>query len=49
MHVEVFDQDDELVCSFDRTVLSLKRPTDEDEHEAEPGDGDGGGDEDEDD
>lgn len=24
MHVEVFDQDDELVCAFDRTVLSLK-------------------------
>ena len=33
MHVEVFRIDeggtDELVCSFDRTVLSLKRPTDE--------------------
>ncbi|PSP83031.1 molybdenum cofactor biosynthesis protein [Halobacteriales archaeon QS_1_68_17] len=26
MHVEVFNQDDELVCEFDRTVLSLKRP-----------------------
>jgi len=26
MHVEVFDQTDTLVCSFDRTVLSLKRP-----------------------
>jgi acyl dehydratase len=26
MHVEVFDQDDTQVCSFDRTVLSLKRP-----------------------
>ena len=25
MHVEVFNQDDELVCQFDRTVLSLKR------------------------
>ncbi|AFZ74025.1 MaoC family dehydratase [Natronobacterium gregoryi] len=25
MHVEVFNQDDELVCEFDRTVLSLKR------------------------
>jgi acyl dehydratase len=25
MHVEVFNQDDELVCSFDRTVLSLKQ------------------------
>ena len=25
MHVEVFNQDDDLVCSFDRTVLSLKR------------------------
>ena len=24
MHVEAFNQDDELVCSFDRTVLSLK-------------------------
>ncbi len=33
MHVEVFrvveDGTDELVCAFDRTVLSLKRPTDE--------------------
>ncbi|EMA40314.1 acyl dehydratase [Halococcus morrhuae DSM 1307] len=27
MHVETFNQDDELVCAFDRTVLSLKRPT----------------------
>ena len=26
MSVEVFNQDDELVCSFDRTVLSLKKP-----------------------
>jgi acyl dehydratase len=26
MHVETFNQDDELVCVFDRTVLSLKRP-----------------------
>lgn len=26
MHVEAFNQDDELVCAFDRTVLSLKRP-----------------------
>ncbi|TYT63459.1 MaoC family dehydratase [Natrialba swarupiae] len=25
MHVEAFNQDDDLVCSFDRTVLSLKR------------------------
>ena len=25
MNVEVFNQDDELVCSFDRTVLSLKK------------------------
>jgi acyl dehydratase len=25
MHVEVHNQDDDLVCSFDRTVLSLKR------------------------
>jgi acyl dehydratase len=25
MHVEAFNQDDELVCEFDRTVLSLKR------------------------
>ncbi len=25
MHVEVFNQDDDLVCAFDRTVLSLKR------------------------
>ena len=25
MHVEVFNQDDVLVCEFDRTVLSLKR------------------------
>jgi acyl dehydratase len=24
MHVEVFDQDKELVCAFDRTALSLK-------------------------
>ncbi|WP_256686730.1 MaoC family dehydratase [Halococcus qingdaonensis] len=27
MHVEAFNQDDEPVCTFDRTVLSLKRPT----------------------
>jgi acyl dehydratase len=26
MHVEAFNQDDELVCSFSRTVLSLKAP-----------------------
>jgi len=26
MHVEVFNQDDELVCEFERTVLSEKRP-----------------------
>jgi acyl dehydratase len=25
MHVETFDQEDTLVCSFDRTVLALKR------------------------
>ncbi len=25
MHVEVYNQHDELVCEFDRTVLSLKR------------------------
>jgi acyl dehydratase len=25
MHVEVFNQDDDLVCEFDRTALSLKR------------------------
>ena len=25
MHVEAFDQDDDLVCEFDRTTLSLKR------------------------
>jgi acyl dehydratase len=25
MHVETFDQEDTLVCSFDRTVLSLRR------------------------
>ena len=29
MHVEVFNQRDELVCEFDRTALSLKRPADE--------------------
>jgi acyl dehydratase len=28
MHVEVFDQDDELVCAFDRTALSLKADDD---------------------
>ncbi len=31
MHVEVFkqnDEDDTLVCEFDRTVLSLKQPAD---------------------
>ena len=28
MHVEAFNQRDELVCEFDRTVLSLKRPAD---------------------
>ena len=27
MHVEAFNQNDELVCAFDRTVLSLKRST----------------------
>ncbi len=26
MHVEAFDQEETLVCEFDRTVLSLKRP-----------------------
>jgi acyl dehydratase len=26
MHVKAFNQDDELVCEFDRTALSLKRP-----------------------
>ena len=26
MHVEVFDQEDTLVCSFDRTVLAQRRP-----------------------
>lgn len=26
LHVETFNQDDELVCAFDRTILSLKRP-----------------------
>jgi len=25
MNVEVFNQDEELVCTFDRTVLSLKK------------------------
>ncbi|TYL40539.1 molybdenum cofactor biosynthesis protein [Natronococcus pandeyae] len=30
MHVEVFNQDDDLVCEFDRTVLSLKREHAED-------------------
>jgi acyl dehydratase len=29
MFVEVLNQDDEVVCSFERTALSLKRPTDE--------------------
>jgi len=27
MHVEAFNQDEELVCEFDRTVLSKKRST----------------------
>ncbi|AGB15683.1 acyl dehydratase [Halovivax ruber XH-70] len=27
MHVTVSNQDDEVVCEFDRTVLSRKRPT----------------------
>ena len=27
MHVEAYNQDDELVCSLDRTVLSVKRET----------------------
>nr|WP_256531891.1 MaoC family dehydratase [Halovivax cerinus] len=26
MHVTVYNQDDEIVCEFDRTVLSRKRP-----------------------
>jgi acyl dehydratase len=26
MHVEVLNQDDDVVCEFDRTVLSLRRP-----------------------
>ncbi|EMA39198.1 MaoC family dehydratase [Halococcus hamelinensis] len=26
MHVEALNQDEEVVCRFDRTVLSLKRP-----------------------
>ncbi|MEY7848021.1 MaoC family dehydratase [Natrarchaeobius sp. A-rgal3] len=30
MHVEAFNQHDDLVCSFDRTVLSLKREYAED-------------------
>ncbi|WP_254862374.1 MaoC family dehydratase [Halovivax gelatinilyticus] len=30
MYVEVFNQHDELVCEFERTVLSLKRATAED-------------------
>ncbi len=29
MAVEAFNQDDEVVCSFQRTVLSLKRPAEE--------------------
>ena len=29
MHVEAFNQRDELVCEFDRIALSLKRPADE--------------------
>ncbi|SEH11824.1 Acyl dehydratase [Natronorubrum sediminis] len=29
MCVEVFNQDDDLVCSFDRTILSLKRQLEE--------------------
>jgi acyl dehydratase len=29
MRVEAFNQDDELVCAFDRTVLSVRRATDE--------------------
>jgi acyl dehydratase len=29
MRVEVLNQDDEVVCSFERTALSLKRPADE--------------------
>ena len=28
LHVEAFNQDDDLVCEFDRTVLSLKRDGD---------------------
>jgi acyl dehydratase len=26
MHVEAFNGDEEVVCAFDRTILSLKRP-----------------------
>ena len=29
MHVEALNQDDELVCEFDRTILSLKKPESE--------------------
>jgi acyl dehydratase len=29
MRVEAFNQDDELVCAFDRTVLSVRRATGE--------------------
>jgi acyl dehydratase len=28
MHVEVFNQHDDVVCSFDRTVLSRRKPDD---------------------
>ena len=38
MHVEVFNGDDELVCSFDRTVLSLKRAVVEDGEGGDAGD-----------
>jgi acyl dehydratase len=31
MHVDVFNQDDEVVCEFDRTALSLKRDRQESE------------------
>ncbi|MFP8953204.1 MaoC family dehydratase [Natrialbaceae archaeon A-arb3/5] len=30
MHVEAFNQNDELVCEFDRTVMSLQREHEED-------------------
>jgi acyl dehydratase len=35
MHVEAFNQDDTLVCEFDRTVLSLKRESQSSEMDTE--------------